>query len=312
MNKLQLLFLALGLSLSSCYTDRDDINTSGSNNPENPEIPQETENQFISEDGEVYATGLDCEGNGNYTIDTENLLEALNIPNDLPESFDLSEFLPPVGDQGELGSCTSWATSYYMKSFQEKIESGLAYSEANTLSPSYTYNQLTTDDCGGTSISETLALIKDQGVAALDIFPYTEDECSTQPGEAVVEAAKQARIADYKALSGENMVAEIKTLLTQQQPIIVGAVLSPEFGKTDSFGLTAYREHSIDYNDVTCHAMLVVGFSDEYNAFKLVNSWGEDWGDNGFVWIDYQAFENVSAPSASFRVINQAYVAYDL
>ena len=58
--------------------------------------------------------------------------------------------------------------------------------------------------------------------------------------------------------------------------------------------------------------MLVVGFSDEYNAFKLVNSWGEDWGDNGFVWIDYQAFENVSAPSASFRVINQAYVAYDL
>ena len=50
----------------------------------------------------------------------------------------------------------------------------------------------------------------------------------------------------------------------------------------------------------------------EFGAFKVVNSWGEAWGDNGFVWIDYLAFENVGDIEASFRVINQAYVAYDL
>ena len=64
----------------------------------------------------------------------------------------------------------------------------------------------------------------------------------------------------------------MKTLLTQQQPIIIGAVLSPEFGITDNFGLTAYREHAVDYEKVTCHAMLVVGFNDEFGAFKVVNS----------------------------------------
>ena len=57
--------------------------------------------------------------------------------------------------------------------------------------------------------------------------------------------------------------------------------------------------------------MLVVGYSDEYNAFKVVNSWGENWGSDGFVWIDYAAFENASDPSANFRVINNAYVAYN-
>ncbi|SKB81705.1 Papain family cysteine protease [Salegentibacter holothuriorum] len=310
MKKLQLLIFALILSLTGCYNDRDDLDPSGNNN--SPEVPQETDNQFVAEDGEIYFTGLDCTGNGNYILDSENLLEDLSIPNTLPETFDLSKFLPPVGNQGDLGSCTSWATSYYMKSFQEKIESGLPYSEATIFSPSYTYNQLTSNDCGGTSIQETLALIEEQGVAALELFPYTENECTTQPNETITEAAEEARIADYKALSGENMVAEMKTLLTQQQPIIIGAVLSPEFGKTDSFGLTAYREHNVNYEDVTCHAMLVVGFNDEFNAFKLVNSWGESWGDNGFVWIDYQAFENVADTNASFRVINQAYVAYDL
>ena len=312
MKKLHLLLFVLTLSHTGCYNDRDDLNPSGNNNPEIPEVPQETDNQFVAEDGEIYFTGLECTGNGNYNFDTENLLEDLAISDNLPESFDLSEFLPPVGNQGDLGSCASWATSYYMKSFQEKIESGLPYSEANLLSPSYTYNQLTSEDCGGTSIQETLSLIEEQGVAALEIFPYTENECETQPDETTMEAAAQARIADYKALSGENMIAEMKTLLTQQQPIIIGTVLSPEFGKTDNFGLSAYREHAVDYEDVTCHAMLVVGFNDEFGAFKVVNSWGEAWGDNGFVWIDYQAFENVGDTDASFRVINQAYVAYDL
>jgi C1A family cysteine protease len=311
MKKFQILLLALLLSLAGCYSDRDDLNPDGGT-PNNPEIPQENENKFVAEDGEVYSTGLECDGSGDYNIDVENVLEALVIPESLPQTFDLSELLPPVGDQGELGSCASWATSYYMKSFQEKIETDLPYSEATIFSPSYTYNQLTTDDCGGTSIAETLALIEEQGVAALELFPYTENECATQPSETVIEAANDAKIADYKSLSGENMIAEMKTLLTQQQPIIIGAVLSPEFGKTDSFGLAAYREHAVDYEDVTCHAMLVVGFNDEFNAFKVVNSWGEAWGDNGFAWIDYQAFENVSDESASFKVINQAYVAYDL
>ncbi|WP_037314827.1 C1 family peptidase [Salegentibacter sp. Hel_I_6] len=311
MKKFQILLLAISLSVISCYTDRDDLNSEG-RNPNNPEIPQEHENQFVTEDGEVFSTGLDCNGTGEYNIDSANLLENISIPDSIPANFDLSENLPPVRNQGNLGSCVSWATSYYMKSFQEKIESGLPYSEANIFSPSYTYNQLTGDDCGGTSIQETLALIEEQGVATLELFPYMDDNCTTQPDETVTEAASDARISDFKALSGENMIAEMKTLITQQNPIVIGAVLSPEFGKTDSFGLSAYREHSVDYDEVTCHAMLVIGFDDEVNAFKVVNSWGQGWGDAGFVWIDYQAFENVTDENATFKVINEAYVAFDL
>ena len=305
MRKIQLLILIITFSFTSCYNDRDDLEPETvTRNP--------NDNQFISENGETYSTGLECNGTGNYNVDEENLLKNLTVPVNLPETFDLSDLLPPVENQGQLASCTSWAVSYYMKSFQEKIESGEAYTETNTLSPSYTYNQLTTGTCGGTSINETLALVQEKGVAPIAIFPYMEDDCSTQASEAVNEVAADAKIADYKSLSGENMVAEMKTLITQNQPVIIGAVLSLEFGKTDSFGLSAYREHQVDYNSVTCHAMLVVGFNNEFQAFKVVNSWGKSWGDNGFAWIDYKAFENVLNENADFRVINQAYVAYDL
>ena len=304
MRKIQLLTLGLIFSFTSCYNDRDDLGpkTIG----QNP-----GDNQFITENGETYSTGLECNGTGTYSVDEDNLLENLSVPDSLPETFDLSQLLPPVRNQGELASCTSWAVSYYMKSFQEKIESGEEYTQSNILSPSYTYNQLTSGNCDGTSINETLTLVREKGVAPIDIFPYMEDDCATLPPEAVNEVAANAKIADFKNLSGENMVAEMKTLLTQNQPIIIGAVLSPEFGKIDDFGLSAYREHQIDYNSATCHAMLVVGFNNEFEAFKIVNSWGDDWGDNGFAWIDYKAFENVLDENTNFRVINQAYVAYD-
>ncbi|MEJ0106451.1 MAG: C1 family peptidase [Bacteroidota bacterium] len=38
------------------------------------------------------------------------------------------------------------------------------------------------------------------------------------------------------------------------------------------------------------HAMVVIGYNDTKNAFKVMNSWGTKWGDNGFAWIDYANF----------------------
>jgi len=256
-------------------------------------------------------TGLDCVGSGDYLPNIENLLEGFTIPDGLPESADLSNFLPPIGNQGQQGSCVSWAVSYYMKSLQEKIQNEATTSKSTILSPAYTYNQITKGNCTGTNIEQTLDILKEKGVASLSTFPYTASDCSEQPSTSDDEEAALSKIEHYKSLSGENMVLEMKALIHDKKPIIIGAYLSTSFAIEDSFGITAYREHNVNYGTDSCHAMLVIGYSDTYNAFKVVNSWGSDWGDNGFVWIDYKAFDNVLDPSASFRVINEAIVAFD-
>jgi hypothetical protein len=43
---------------------------------------------------------------------------------------------------------------------------------------------------------------------------------------------------------------------------------------------------------VGAHAMVVVGYSKKRNAFKVLNSWGQKWGANGYVWIDYSLFNS--------------------
>lgn len=273
------------------------------------ELPSESENS--NEETDFY-TGMDCVGSGEYSFDPDNLLTDIVIPDNLPESYDLSYLLPPIGNQGQQGSCVSWAVSYYLKSLQEKLQTGLPYTPETIMSPSYTYNQITHGNCSATSISQTLDIIKEKGVCSISVFPYSESSCSLQPTESNNQSAEKAKISHYKNLSGKNMVLEMKTLINEQTPIIIGTYLSSEFGKVDNFGLVSYREHHVDYNLDRCHAMLVIGYSDTYNAFKVVNSWGSSWGNDGYIWIDYKAFENVLDKNAEFRIINQAYVAYDL
>jgi len=39
------------------------------------------------------------------------------------------------------------------------------------------------------------------------------------------------------------------------------------------------------------HSVLLVGYDDSSAGFKFQNSWGAEWGDNGFGHIGYETFE---------------------
>jgi hypothetical protein len=51
------------------------------------------------------------------------------------------------------------------------------------------------------------------------------------------------------------------------------------------------------------HAMVVVGYDDSRGAFKLINSWGVEWGENGFGWVAYQTFR---------QAVREGYVVQDI
>ncbi|MHB8894743.1 MAG: hypothetical protein ACYC99_06130, partial [Candidatus Geothermincolia bacterium] len=62
----------------------------------------------------------------------------------LSASADMSGQIPPIGDQGQQGSCVAWATSYYYKSWSEKLEHA-SWNLADPryeFSPSFVYNQI--------------------------------------------------------------------------------------------------------------------------------------------------------------------------
>ena len=49
-----------------------------------------------------------------------------NTPGGLPSSVDLTKKFPPIGDQGQYGTCVAWASSYNLKTALNGIEKGLS------------------------------------------------------------------------------------------------------------------------------------------------------------------------------------------
>ena len=55
------------------------------------------------------------------------------------------------------------------------------------------------------------------------------------------------------------------------------------------------------------HAIVLVGYDDNYKggSFRALNSYGEDWGDDGFFWITYEDFASNLASSGVFMLYNE-------
>lgn len=238
-----------------------------------------------------------------FAMDTEAFRQTLEkVPrfrSFLPESADLSAFLPPIGDQGQQGSCTAWATSYYMRSYYEGVSRGQPLTAAQAFSPAYVYNVTRPSQgvCeGGTSFQQALNVLKTRGAPSIADFPYRYQECARQPDPVVNQVASPYRINNFRSIA-ESM-DDIKGRLAKGHVVAFSMVLPDSFFEFTGPGI---------YNDLTSapdpasgHAMLLVGYDDARQAFRLVNSWGKDWGDQGFMWISYEAFRRLKHSGNQF------------
>lgn len=250
-----------------------------------------------------------------FSVPTQDLAE-IDIEIDFPESHDLSSFLPPVGSQGEQGSCVAWATGYYLKSFQENLEDSNngEIELKNQMSPAFIYNQIKVGSCAdGSSIPTALELISGTGIVTWREMPYDQNECDTQPTDNQNILAEDNQIISFAPLNGNILFDQAKAFLLNNQPIVIAISIDyPFFGKFEENGDAVYREFGGEDDIDGAHAMLVVGYDDTKNAFKVVNSWGKGWGNEGFVWIDYKAFQEVMDTDSDFNILCEAWVTEDL
>jgi|GEM_PF-1831689 len=80
---------------------------------------------------------------------------------------------------------------------------------------------------------------------------------------------------------------QIRYAISQGMPVVVGMAIPTSFENctTKSWAPKYYESPKVSYK----HAMLCIGYDDNYlgGAFRIMNSWGTRWGDNGFIWVRY-------------------------
>ncbi len=224
----------------------------------------------------------------NFSSPNGDLFGAPGATATLPASVDLSANFPVPGDQGQTNSCVGWATAYALKSYQEKLEIGWSLNTPEHLfSPSFVYNQINGGRDQGSIPSEALDLAVNKGIATLATMPFTSP--FEQPSNAAFTEATNFKAASWSALRSVN---DIKAELANKNGVLMGIRVFSQLNRlsgTDS----VYNDYS--GQDLGGHAVTAVGYDDNRygGAFKIINSWSTNWGDQGYFWLPYSGTNQV-------------------
>jgi C1A family cysteine protease len=222
----------------------------------------------------------------------------------LPGTIDLTSKFPPIGNQGQYGTCVAWASGYNLKTALNGIEKGLTPSElaikSNQTSPKDLFYGISSDkkgaDCNGTYFEAALDEMIGRGAATIDVVPYDVlGDCSSTTSAEWDNSAAKNKLDNYRKIADEKDASSMtldnfKAYLAEGRPIVFGAKLGDRFMQWNSDDVISYETYNNPGMQHAYHALILAGYDNNRSAFRVINSWGTSWGDNGMIWVDYNFF----------------------
>jgi hypothetical protein len=250
-------------------------------------------------------------GMGNDASDAELIARAPKFANYrafLPPRVDLSDRLPRPGDQGNVGSCSSWAIGYAARAYYTNFYEGRSLNRSENIpSPGFLYaiarNKSSPASCKqGSSLGENVNVLA-AGALSLKEFPYSRSNgCLPAPSASVIASARDFKVDGLVVLNAKN-IEDIRGKLAQGDPVVITFHTSRSFHRLR--GSRTYDDPTFVNKDDDLngwHAMTLVGYDDSRQAFRLINSWGRGWGDHGYAWISYSLFQPLVREAITLKV----------
>jgi hypothetical protein len=224
-----------------------------------------------------------------------------------PASFDWRSQggVTPIKSQGGCGSCWAFCAVAALES-QILISSGL---EEDLSEQAVLACNGEGDDCDGGWMETAYDLWMDSGAVREECMPYHEvdtDACIQESCEAVATLDGYYYVGDT--------VSDIK------QAVLGGpvAVAMAVCGGFASYTSGCYEDDCTDIN----HAVTIVGWDDNMcggaGAWIVKNSWGPEWGEDGYLYIKYGSCEIGYAaqalsytPSQTVHFFHQSHIIDD-
>ena len=217
-------------------------------------------------------------------------------------AVDLSPRFPKPGYQEQQGSCVAWSSGYAARSFLNASSLGRPPAgPEDEVSPQYVYSRLHKPDgacSSGISFVQALDLMRDEGAVSLQAYPYDSKTCMLPPPETLRTAASRLRIGGWRAIKRRApddphspiVLDDVKAQLSNGLPVVFAMPVTPEFM---ALGPKS-APYTIEHTDGIWHGLALVGYDEDRQAFKFMNSWGSAWGQGGYAWVDYKTFERVA------------------
>ena len=196
-----------------------------------------------------------------------------------------SGYVTPVKDQ-QCGNCWSYSAMGAFEASYKRVNNLIA-----DASEQYVVNCSGGGNCGP------------QGGLAYLVFDWMVDNNknvatdASLPDAGVVGACpggtpvSQYYATDWGVVDPSGDVLKIASVASIKEAICKYGPVAASVNVTDAFQNYTngvFNEIPSNYaNPSSNHAIVLVGWDDDKHAWLLKNSWGTDWGEDGYMWIDY-------------------------
>lgn len=232
----------------------------------------------------------------------------------LPPSIDWRRSVTAIENQGAVNSCTansmSGACELILRSngIFENLSRLFNYYESRK------HGGLLGQD-NGAYLRDAVSVVAKVGFPKEELWTYVDQNLERVPTDNVYEDAATRLLARYERINdgldyswnpsglgqatrtGTSTIGstqynnDIKSALSEGYPVVIGMDLSDDFRRIT--GDFAYQ-NTHPYVGITpsnpkigAHAVVIIGYIDAYNAFIILNSWGESWGYKGVGLLPY-------------------------
>lgn len=219
----------------------------------------------------------------------------------LPERISHRAYTPYPKNQGDIGSCTGYAAGYAAMTTLTAMKYNHRdrdYITSNAYSALFPFHlnmeeARRSESCLlGTNMVKLLEKLKNNGNQLFNEY----DKIDSTKCELIdnVQQLGLTNIKGYDRLiksfrdNNESKINAVKQELGSSGGgvVVVGMLLSNDIKQTER-----KWEPETEFGDLA-HAMCVIGYDDVKREFEIMNSWGADFGDNGYFFIDYDDFAN--------------------
>lgn len=211
----------------------------------------------------------------------------------IPAAVDLRRYCSPIEDQGSLGSCTAQA-GVGLVEYLERRALNRHVDGSRLFVYKATRNLLGWHGDTGAYVRTTLQALAKFGICPERYWPHVISKFDDDPPAFCWAYAAQARTLRYFRLdsyrrSKPELLELIKSMATMGMPTIFGFTVFGFGDKEGNFPLPEPGDRI--YGG---HAVMCVGFDDGHKvgnstgALRIRNSWGRDWGADGYGWLPYE------------------------
>ena len=197
----------------------------------------------------------------------------------------------PVFDQGVIGSCVGCSGKVVVSDLIDNAN--LDLSALWIYNRGKIYDGIPGESYAGTSITGACEALRKEGICLETLYPYSQTDDNIKPSDTATKDASDRIISEYYFITMDNINA-IQTMLQTRSLWISFNVMDSFYniGKDGVLDSSTYLSGKL----VGGHAVSVVGWKtiNDKLYWKIQNSWGPAWGDNGYFYIASDFLPSIS------------------